>query len=109
MKGGHRERAERLALGRILIEFFVLCSARPAPEEHSFQNQVRIAERGAAVKAGSICSARGCGDAISIMGKARNPSSQTLLRRSVDKEGGKRLIGGRVQGCMLGSGANGGC
>ena len=84
-----------------LVGSFVLCSARSAPEEHSFQNQVRIAERGAAVKAGSICSARGCGGAICIMGKARNPSSHALRRGSVDKAGGSRPIGGRVQGCML--------
>ena len=91
-----------------LIGSFVLCSASPAPEEHSFQNQVRIAEPGAAVKADSICSARRCGGAIGIMGTARNPSSQALLRRSVDKAGGRRLIGGRVERCKLGGGANDG-
>ena len=82
-----------------LIGSFVLCSASPAPEEHSFQNQVRIAEPGAAVKADSICSARRCGGAIGIMGKARNPLSHAFWRGSVDKAGGRRLIGGRVQGC----------
>ena len=73
-------------------------------QRKSFQNQVRIAERGAAVRASSICSARGFGGAIGNKSKARNPSSQALLRRIVDKAGGRRLIGGRVAGYMLGGG-----
>ena len=74
-------------------------------QRKSFQNQVQIAERGAVVRASRISSARGCGGAIGIMGTARNPSSQALLRRSVDKAGGRRLIGGRVERCKLGGGA----
>ena len=74
-------------------------------QRKSFQNQVQIAERGAVVRASRISSARGCGGAIGIMGTARNPSSSALLRRSVDKAGGRRLIGGRVERCKLGGGA----
>ena len=107
MKSGHARVRSGLRSGGV-VGIFDLCRARPAPEVYSFQNQVHIAERGAAVRASSICSARGCGGAISIMGKARDPSSRALLRRSVHMAGGKMLIGGRKAGYMLGGGANDG-
>ena len=75
---------------------------------NSYQNQVRIVDRGAATRASRISSARGCGGAIGNKSKARNPSSLALRRRSVDKAGGRKLIGGRVEGYMLGCGANDG-